>query len=301
MRRAVRLSLLLLPLTFAVHFPAEARESSVDGSGMIDYTRPPKLEVGSWVQYRMQSKSIQGFQDDYTLTILIAGEEEWWGEPCFWVETWTEDVGKPKRTMASLMPYSMFGDSMASKHVTWFLRKSIQGLGPDGKPQQVIHRRDDNDLFARKGAPKDEPVEVRRDTLGRDSTSVPIGRFADCLKTRQVLRIVEQVTKGDSSIYYERNEERTRFITHDVPITSFAREDVDDHQVGRSWKLGESQKAGPLKTLERARGALVLVGTGKGDLTPELVPERYRRSIREQEAAQKAAPKAPAKKAARSG
>ena len=267
----------------------------MDGSGMVDYTRPPKLEVGSWVKYRMQSTSLQGFKDDYTITVIIAGEEEWWGDPCFWVETWTEDVGQPKRAMASLMPYSMFGDSMASKHVTWFLRKSIQGVGADGKPQEVIHRRDDNEMFARRAGAQDEGVETKRDTLGRDSTTVPLRRFSDCLKTHQNIRIVEQVTKGDSAIYYERNEARTRYLTNDVPITSLVREDVDDHQQGRSWKLGESSKAGPLKTLERARGSFVLVGMGKGDLTPELVPEEVRKSIREQQAAQKSAQKAPQK------
>ena len=80
-----------------------------------------------------------------------------------------------------------------------------------------------------------------------------------------------------------------------------ARDDVDDHQLGRSWKLGESQKAGELKTLERARGSLVLVDTGTGGLTPELVPEKFRRPLREQQAAQKPAPKPPAKKKTTSG
>jgi len=301
MRRAVRLSSLLLPLTLALVLPAHARETTVDGAGMVDYTQPPNFEVGSWVKYRMQSSSLQGFKDDYSLTILIAGEEDWWGERCFWVETWTEDAGKSKRTMASLLPYAMFGDSNATKHVTWFLRKSIQGINQDGTIQQVLHRRDDADLLARRGAPKQDPVETMRDTLGRDSTTVPQGHFADCLKTRQVVKMVEQVTRGDSSIYYERNEERVVYRTRQVPITNFARENVDDHQEGRSWRLGESAKAGPLKTLERARGALVLVGKGKGDLTPELVPAHLRKSIKEQEAAQKAAPKPAAKKTSRPG
>jgi hypothetical protein len=203
--------------------------------------------------------------------------------------------------MASLMPYGMFGDSMASKHVTWFLRKSIQGLQSDGTVQQVIHRRDDNQLYTRGSTKRDEPIETVRDTLGRASTNVPAGTFDGCLKTRQVMRLIESATKADSSIYYERNEERIRFLTDDVPITSLAREDVDDHQLGRSWKLGESSKAGPLKTLERATGAFVLVGMGKGDVTPELVPERFRKTIREQDAAQKAPAKTPAKKTSRSG
>ena len=303
MRRAVRLSLLALSLVVLLPAAAFARDA-VDGAGMIDYHRPADLKVGTWVKYRMQSSSLQGYKDDYTITILIAGEEEWWGEPCFWVETWTQDAGERKLQQASLLPYSMFGDSMATKHVTWFLRKSISGLGPDGTPQQVIHRRDEGELTLRAGAkPQTEPVEMSRDTLGRDSTSVPAGRYPDCTKIRSLNRIVEQVTKGDSSIYYERNEERMLYMTRQVPITSLARDDVDDHQLGRSWRLGESQKAGELKTLERARGSLVLVETGTGGLTPELVPEKYRRPLREQEAAQKAAPKPkPAtKKTTRSG
>jgi len=296
MRRAVRLSLLSLTLALAFAPAGHAARSAVDGAGMLDYTRPPKLEIGQWVKYRMQSTSLQGFKDDYTITILVAGEELWWGEPCFWIETWTEDAGESKRQMASLMPYTMYGDSNATKHVTWFLRKSIQGLAPDGTASQVIHRRDDSDLLARRGAPQEEPVEIKRDTLGKQSTTVPVRTFDDCLKTHQLLKMVEQVTKGDSTIYYERNEERTQFRTLDVPLTSLAREDVDDHQLGRSWKLGESSKAGPLQTLERARGSFELVGMGKGELTPELVPERYRKPMSQQNAAQKAPAKAKATK-----
>src|SRR4029453_7840322 len=137
------------------------------------------------------------------------------------------------------------------------------------------------------GAPKD-PITSSRDTLGRDTTTVPGGHF-DVLKVRHATKLVEQVTRGDSTIYYERGETRVQYLTTKVPITSLARETVDDHQQGRTWKLGESTKAGALHTLERAQGEMVLVGFGTSGLTPELVPVAKRRPLNEQGAAKPAA------------
>src|SRR5437667_8431576 len=69
-------------------------ESKVDGIGLIDYSKKPDLHVGSWVKYHVKAKSDKGAVDDYSVTMLIAGEEKFWGEDCFWLETWTEIPGQ---------------------------------------------------------------------------------------------------------------------------------------------------------------------------------------------------------------
>src|SRR6185369_10683623 len=78
----------------------------IDGAGLVNYMQRPTFSVGSWAKYHTVSKSEQGFKDDYTVTILVAGEEVWWGEPCFWVETRTKKMGARERATASLISYA---------------------------------------------------------------------------------------------------------------------------------------------------------------------------------------------------
>ena len=88
MRRAV-LPLLVAATLLAIVRPARAQEPLIDAAGMLDYLRPPNFQIGTWVKYHVTSKSLRGYEDDYMVTVLAAGEEVFWGEPCFWLETWT--------------------------------------------------------------------------------------------------------------------------------------------------------------------------------------------------------------------
>src|SRR5262249_29444747 len=77
----------------------------INGIGLVDYAHKPTFKVGDWVRYRMLSHSELGESDDYTLTLLIAGEEDFWGDPGFWLETWAElSTGQPS-IRAALMSY----------------------------------------------------------------------------------------------------------------------------------------------------------------------------------------------------
>src|SRR6185295_6336451 len=152
MSRALLFSAAAL-LVFALPRPGLAEgvdraPSTIDGVGMIDFSGKPNFGVGSWVKYRTHGSSLRGHQDDYTVTILIAGEEVWWGEPCFWVETWTTK-GETTNQTATLMSYSAFGDTMASKHVLWFFRKNVDGFDSQGRPQVVLYARDPSELKLR--------------------------------------------------------------------------------------------------------------------------------------------------------
>jgi hypothetical protein len=282
MRRAVLLLVwvvALLPPVSAVH--AQGARNILDAAGMIDYSKPPNFKVGSWVKYKTTGSSVRGYKDDYAVTIIIAGEELWWGEPCFWVETWVEERGG-KKTAASLITYEAFGDTLTKKHFSWFMRKTVEGVTAEGEAQQVVHRRDEAEFKRRKGSEQPDQVQITIENLGRESTTVPVGTF-DTDKTLQTSHYIEQVTKGDSTTYYERTEKRTTYKDPKIPITGYVREDIDDIQRGKTWRIGESSKAGALKVLEHAKGETVLVGYGDSGVTPEVVPERYRTATRNTE------------------
>ena len=61
----------------------------MSGIGILDYTRKPTFKVGDYVRYVVTSgRRPASATTDYVLTVLIAGQEFWWGEPCFYLETW---------------------------------------------------------------------------------------------------------------------------------------------------------------------------------------------------------------------
>ena len=73
MRRASRILLLIGTLLALSALAASAQNrpqivTSVDGIGMLDYTRKPTFQVGDWVKYRMSGSS------DYLRTQALSRE-----------------------------------------------------------------------------------------------------------------------------------------------------------------------------------------------------------------------------------
>ncbi len=266
-------------LTTADAVEVERTPDVVDGGGLLDYRGKPTFSVGSWVRYRTQGSSLQGHKDDYTVTILIAGEEVCWGEPCVWVETWTDKSGRASRSTASLVSYSAFGDTMAYRRVMWFMRKTINGLLPDGTPDVILNTRGSSEFALRKiNWDQEDQGFARTDTLGADTVvTVPAGTFTATrvVKTRGRAETSE---KGDSTVYYARQLRQTFYMNRKVPITSMVQLDVDDIQQGKSWLAGQFDR-GPLSLLERAQGSTTLLEYGSGGLIPRLVPESARHPI----------------------
>src|SRR5262245_22675439 len=118
MRRAVAVLALLLAVA-ALDAPRSraAKEVIFNGIGLIDYRHKPDFKVGDWVRYHMKSRSELGATDDYQITVMIAGEEDFWGDRAFWVETWLDIPGQPTETRASLVSYEIFGDSVATQRL----------------------------------------------------------------------------------------------------------------------------------------------------------------------------------------
>lgn len=259
MRRAVLvlLALAALPAAALAYKP----NGPVDAIGMLDYRQGPRFKVGDWVRYQTRGESAQGYKTDYTVTILIAGEELWWGEECFWVETQTTyaNRGVPEVT-ASLLSYSVFDDSLPNRHFQRYIRKFTEGVDDKGMLLQQPFLRATSELVNR-GYGEYEPPRTY-DTLGVEAVDVPIGKRQG-LHTREIYR--EAVTKqyGDSTVFFEATENQDYWRSKDVPITGLLQLKQDNYQRRRAWKIGESADA-PLLVVEHTVGGTTLVATGSG-------------------------------------
>jgi hypothetical protein len=275
MRRAVAVLLLIA----ALPLPASATkpEGPVDAIAMLNYRGGPKFKIGDWVKYHTYGKSDQGYRTDYTVTILIAGEEMWWGERCFWVESQTSYSGQTPELAASLLSYSVFEDTLPARHFQRYIRKFIDGFDAEGRPVQQLFQRAGSELVMR-GYGEYEPYRTH-DTLGVQPVEVPKGKF-DALRENQLWREYSTKAEGDSTIYFEMSESHTYWWSDQIPITRLVRIDQEDTQKSRVWLIGESENA-PMRILERAIGATELLDFGSG-MKAQLVPEPVRRPLAEQ-------------------
>jgi hypothetical protein len=300
MRRAIAALSLLLALA-ALDAPRSRADSSaiMNGIGLIDYRHKPDFKIGDWVRYQMKSHSELGASDDYELTVMIAGEEDFWGDPGFWVETWVDMPGVPPQTRASLVSYEIFSDTVATQRLLLYTRKMISMLNEDGTPKMDINKPSASTLKARREV--QNPVRFSLDTLGTDTVVTPKGTFKSLkVLMKQGTGATQMV--GDSSLYTEVRENRTSWYTLEVPITHLAREDIESINARKSWLTGRSGDALPLAIRDRGLGTARLIDFGHG-ATARLVPERLRHTIAQQVAAEKAAakPKSTTAKPASSG
>lgn len=274
MRRAVLALLLMAALPHSAR--AQQAAGVVDAVGMIDYTRGPRFKVGDWVRYRTKGESLQGYRTDYTVTVLIAGEELWWGEKCFWAETQTVYSGQAPRVAASLISYAIFEDSLPSQRFLRYMRKYLDGLDEAGMPIQQAFRRADPEIKSH--AFTEEPMP-RFDTLGVEPVEVPKGVF-EALKGKRVQRQAVTQQQGDSTVYFEKVETHTSWLSDQVPITRLVKLEQDNIQRRRVWMIGESAKA-PLQVAEHSTGETVLIDFGSG-MKSSSIPERLQRPLSEQ-------------------
>jgi hypothetical protein len=296
MNRSRVLVTFLAALLFALTArSAPAQETpTLDAIGTLDYARGRSIvKVGSWVTYHMKARSEMGVTDDYTVTVLIAGEEEWWGEECFWVETWTQRGQGPEETAATLMSTAIFDDSLAARHTLAYQRKRVAEIDENGQPLVQTMRLGESEIRSR--TPPDRGLQARTDTLGTDTLKTALGDFV-CLKVRTEQGMGTTAQSADSSQYTEIRDVRVVYLTPQIPVTGRAREEHDYSISRRSWLVGRSQESGPLRVMDRSKGVLELVGYGTHGVEAKLIPVEFRRSLAEQRAAQAPKPRAPAAK-----
>jgi hypothetical protein len=258
----------------------------INAIGLVDYTHRPSFKVGDFVRYRVNTTTDGAESSAYLLTVLIAGEEEFWGEKCFWLETWTDDVDGRKESVASLMSYDVFRDSLADERIQLYRRKLINGIDENGLPAEELIRGTAN-LGSIRSAPN-RPTGYDVDTVGVDTVQTPLGlihaRHVDIMTGKQATR-----TEGDSTVYLENRETRSRWLAPEVAITRVAREDTRTTSGRRAWKLGYSRESGPMIVKETSVVSARVVEAGHG-LKARLVPPARATSFEQQAAARRAAP-----------
>ncbi len=289
MRRAMTWAGLVL--CAAALLPAgrtSAAMTVVNGAGIIDYTRKPDFKVGDYVRYRYVGRGMSGTMDDYTLTILIAGEESFWGEDGFWVETWTDLASGPAFATATFMSYSIFDDSLPVQRMQLYQRKQINELDGNDLPIQVVTRRPASSLKLRSSF--DQKIKMDVDSLGADTVSTPLGLYHG-IKVSERQGKSATHDEGDSTEYTEMWDKRVKCVSRQIPITSLLREEIETSVQLRKWRIGRSEEAPPLRYVDRTVAEVRLVGFGSGEKS-RMLTEAMQKPL-PRKAAQAAPKKAP--------
>jgi hypothetical protein len=294
MLRAIRRIALLSIATFAMAAPAMAQNlgKSIDGIGLIDYSRKPNFKVGTYAQYQVTGHSSKGHSEDYRMVLGIAGEERFWGDDCFWVETISEgNANEGGSSVASLMSYSIFSDSLPVQHLQYFVRKSINDVDERGIPREIIAKGSAGGI---KSHTKVDPnTHWYSDTLASDSVHV-LGRSFWCKRLHTRRDVTNSVEKGDSTVLTEYREDRDTYLSPQIPLTGIAREDIEYLETRKAWLAGRSQDAETTVSTHSV-GQAMLMSIGQ-DYSAQLIADWKRHSLKEQDraaaaAAAKAAPK----------
>ncbi len=287
MSRSRALAVTVVTLLFALSaLPARAQELKVvDAVGNVDYVHGrSSIRVGTWAKYHIKNVDENGVIEEYNSTILIAGEEEFWGEDCFWIETHTERADGGPGEAATLVSYSIFDDSLAVPHLQVYQRKKLDPVIAGSTDTMVprIMRQGENVLRSRN--PFGTNLTWMVDTLGSDTVRTPRGTYL-CRIVRQRQGAGQLAESADSSRYTEVHKSRTIYETLSVPITHMAHEEIVSEATVRTWLIGRSKEAGPARSAGRSVSTVDLVDFGTGGLEATLVPERFRHTLAEQRAA----------------
>jgi hypothetical protein len=299
MSRSRVLTALFSALLFALTArPAPAQDGSLlDVIGAVDYARGRSVvQVGAWATYRMTTSDDKGVLNDCTVTVMIAGEEEWWGEECFWVETLTKLNNGSYGSAATLMSTAVFEDSLPQRNFLMYQRKRIAELDENGQAAQQTVRRSRGELKSR--VPPDPGLTVLVDTLGTDTLKTAKGDLV-CLKVRTESGFSTTGQSADSSQYEETREVRLTQVSPRIPVTSNAHEEIVISVSRRTWLIGHSSESRPLRLVGRTKTVLELVDYGTTGVEAKMVPVAFRRSLAAQRAAPAPGPKAPAPKPSR--
>ncbi len=266
LRRSLVLFAALLVLQIASDAWSQMSTVRMSGLGYIDYRGKPRFKVGDWVKYHFTSRTDDGKTEEYSMTILISGEERFWGDDCFWVETWSGGKSLTNQETCVLMSYAAFGDTAWLQHLLVYQRKSASRGEDGGLTQELTHR-----VLGGKAIGDTRPsLTVLCDTAGTDTVNLPKGDFR-CTKVKRKAGLGTTDDQRDSTIRIENWDRRTLFLSPRVPITSLVRE-IDERTITRkAWKLGKSADA-VTSTGLHGIGTLDLVDWGSGGLEPRLTP-----------------------------
>jgi hypothetical protein len=277
----------LVALAFLTARPASSQNASAVSSGvaLLDFRRAPDFKVGDWVRYHVWGTATGADRVEYVLTLLVAGEEVFWGDSCFWLEAWTEMPDRLPVGMATLVSYQAYRDSGAADRVSFYTRKSIMNFEEDGTPIEEIVMQARSVLTMRELPSVERPETTV--ALGRDTVAWARG-VVECDKVAKRWVKSRTVPKGDSTVTNESRLERIQYHDRSVPITSLAREIGSQEEFARTWRSIRSSEGVPNVLLGRADNGMRLLDHGHG-LTARFIPKERRASLADQAAARKAA------------
>lgn len=244
---------------------------------MVDYLNPPDFKKGTWIRYAAQGGSVSGQTQQFRSTLLIAGEERFWGDDGFWLETWTEMAPGVNGASAALMSYATFQDSFPYTRLQHYMRKTA--APGELRPTEEIVRRSITAARVRKWLTSVDGWDV--DTLGPDTVVTPLGTLP-VIKVRLQRGTGKTEDSRDSTIYTEVRESRIEFRSMEVPITHIAREDIEWTSRRRAWRIGQSQEGAPFQLIERSFLSSRAVEKGDGGLASLILPPHRQKSLREQ-------------------
>jgi hypothetical protein len=261
----------------------ESKKSSVpviDAIGLIDVSGPPNFKIGSWTKYEARGESLAGIKTEYEMTVSVVGEELFWGEECFWVETATAPRGETPVTLATLVSYAAFDKSLPNGQIPYFQRKTIMEQDQDGNPIQSILKRPTKAITTKDKGNRGLTRIV--DTLGTEVVETRAGTFT-CLKIREQVGLGANEELGDSTRYTEQRQTRTTYVTREIPVTGLARTEIEVTEYRKTWKVGKSEDVERI-LVDRSTLRSDLVGHGEGH-EAEVVPEAVRHPIKRSTAA----------------
>jgi hypothetical protein len=264
MRRA-RIVITLVTLALALCASGASGVSrnlnETNGIGLLDYSMKPTFKVGDYASYLVTATDPEGRGLERSVTtVLIAGQEVWWGERCFYVEAWVGD-GKVQRSVSTtLMSYSVFEDSLPEENVQTYMRKMISS-SDEGEPGEMLVSPGSPELTSRP-APS-SPHIVRRDTLGADTVHTVDGTLR-ALKVLTHQAWSRTSTRGDSTIYEEIREDRTQWICGEIPLTRCALEETRTARTRRAWLIGHSGEAAREQVVVSGITTARILGYGHG-------------------------------------
>ncbi len=261
-------SLLLLPVASDVF--SAGNIPILSGLGYLDYRDKPRFKVGDWIKYHFSSKSDDGRSEDYDITILVGGEERFWGDDCFWLETWAGGRTLPAQKNAVLMSYSAFGDTAWLQHIDVYQRKTAALVAKDQIEQELVRRV----LGGRATSTDRASLTVLTDTLGTDTVTVDSGLLR-CTKVTRKAGVGSVEEHGDSTLRIENWSRKTLLLNPRIPITSLAREFGERWVTRKTWRVGKSSEAIQNYAM-RGTGTLTLLGYGSGNLQPVVTPTNAR-------------------------
>lgn len=288
MRRAVSILALTVLASVLMTVGLGAQQSSTQmftGTSLVDFSKRPDWKVGSWVRYQMTGSSEKGYRDDYSVTLVLGGEEVFWGDSCFWLETWTQQPRQQRRVFAMLLSYSIFDDSIAWARPLLYARKYIGNISEEGLPRQEVYLRSTESLKSRKDIGADRKRTLQ--DLGVDTVQTQWGTI-DTRKQMYTYFVGTTQIKGDSTIYEETRENTLTHYSDLIPITHIVRQDLERTDSHKAWLIGQSQDA-PTRIRDKGLGRVALTGWGS-DTTAVSVPQESRRTIFAQSPKGKARP-----------